>query len=123
MRSGSVQIKLLQKHIMIIWQIGRNCGSGGNCNGERRRRRQKTEMGEESAEREKEWGVGGTAQGSKKWILQWPGAWEVQWQGEGRRRYRDGWEVLQQTRRGYSQIPIAGVFNLPPSCLSCRSWL
>lgn len=37
----------------------------------------------------KECGVGGTAQGSEKWILQWPAGWEVQWQGEGRRRYKD----------------------------------
>lgn len=65
---------------------------------------------------------GGNAQGSKKDVLQWPGGCEVPWEGEGRRRHRGGLEVLQ-TRRVWSQIPIAGIFNWPLSCLSCRYWL
>lgn len=76
-------------------------------------------MEKENAERKRECGVVEMHRVIKSKSCN--GQREVQWKGEGRRRYRAGLEVLQ-TRRTWSQIPIAGVFNLPLSGLSRRSW-
>jgi len=58
------------------------CGNGGTHDGENQLTvvRQERTTGEETAEER-----GNVEQGSKEWILQWPGIWDVQWQREGRR--------------------------------------